>query len=89
MTVVFRFDAPDPNLRGSIVLGSIDSAVSHVCNVMNGADVAEGRKWTIDEEGEEVPQPDWLRTELQNRSTVTLHDQSSIGTLETVEICVA
>ena len=89
MPVVFRFDAPDPNLRGSMVLGSIDAAVVHVCNVMNGADVAEGRKWTIDEEGEEVPQPDWLRSELQNRSTVTLHDQSSIGTLETVEICAA
>lgn len=89
MPVVLRFDAPDPNLRGSIVVSSIEAAVSHVCNVMNGDDVAKGRKWTIDEEGEEVPQPDWLRSELQNRSTVILHDQSSIGTLETVEICAA
>ena len=89
MAVTFQFRAPDTRLRSTMAVETVDAAVAHVCDVLNGADVAEGRKWTIDEDGENVPQADWLRLQFQRHSPVTLYDQDSLGTLETVEICAA
>ena len=87
MTVVFRFDAPDPRRRMTITFDSVDAAVGHVAEALNGPDRAADQRWTTDEDGDEPPLPETLRAMLERREIVTLFDQGSLGTIETLEIC--
>jgi regulatory protein YycH of two-component signal transduction system YycFG len=83
MNVVFRFESFDDRQRATLVVSSIDDAISHMRETFQLEDFA------MDEDGTEPIDLDEIREILASRRSVNLHDLEGWHSKDTVEIACA